>query len=119
MLKECSEKEVPFISENLEQTSPNDAPSISKILEKSDFLKNLDCFEIKDIVDVWDSMVYVQGSKSKFSNFKNFKNPESKVQLDNLEKFFKLAVYEAVKGSTSFELINQEKRHLPKVILIQ
>jgi hypothetical protein len=109
LLKECSRKEVPFISGELEQNSPNDTPSISKILEKSDFLKNLDCFEIKDIVDVWDSIVNVRGFNSKFSNFEDFKNPESQEQLDNLEKFFKLSVHKAVKESKSFELINQEK----------
>ena len=62
-----------------------------------DFLQDLNCFEIKEIVNIY----------KKLQSNRPIDLP-NKTKLDDLKKLFKLAVHQAVKGSASFELINKE-----------
>ena len=91
LLKECSNKE------EIDLSITNDNFILTKILENPDFLQDLDCFEIKKIVEIYKK---IQSDPQDLP---------AKTKLDDLKKLFKVATHKAVVGSASFELINTQQ----------
>lgn len=89
LLEECS------IQEQRDSEIGQDNFVLTKILKHPDFLQDLDCFEIKEIVEIYKK---VQSDS---------KDLPAKTKLDDVKKLFKVATHKAVMGSASFELITQ------------
>jgi hypothetical protein len=91
LLKECS------IQEQRDSEIGQDNFVLTEILKHPDFLQDLDCFEIKEIVEIYKKV------QSKPEDL------PAKTKLDHVKKLFKVATHKAVMGSASFELINPQK----------
>ena len=91
LLKEC------LIQEQRDSRIEQDNFVLTEILKNPDFLQDLDCFEIKKIVEIYKK---VQSDPE---------NLPAKTKLDDVKKLFKVATHKAVMGSASFELINPQK----------
>ena len=91
LLKKCSFEEL------IDSSITSDNFVLTEILKNSDFLQDLDCFEVKEIVKIWERAQT------------NTESLPTKAKNDDLRKLFKLATHKAVMGSARFELINQEK----------